>query len=298
MKIIKKILRFISLGSLGAILAAVIWYNWPQKQEDRFLYLPEKALVYGQLCIDWREKGPAEFFAVFWKKLTAKNPQLSNSLARKIVLSRLPQDVLFSVIYDQNYARLKKQPDYVVIIDLGKKTRLVRLALDIASLKGINLVKSKSLIISNNLLVLKSVAINQTSPAAETATIRALFKPYTREELTVYITNKHGELSKFAKYMEEKNNFSFFPSIDLIEYMQISGKLTTADQIKGKISFVSKYIADVDKIGVDALFLNNMLMRMLLGAGFTYEGDVTSLANFVEINYQVHDLNKIWRQIQ
>ncbi|MFH1142811.1 MAG: hypothetical protein V1695_03805 [Candidatus Uhrbacteria bacterium] len=299
MKIINKILRFISIGLLGILLVAIVWYNWPQKQEDRFLYLPEKALVYGQLCIDWREKGPAELFDVFWKKMTAMNPQLSNNLARKFVLSMLPQVVLFSVIYDQDYARLKKQPDYVIIIDLGKKMRLVRLVINIASLKGSGSRKNESLRILNNLLLLKPATINQRSlPPVEAATIRALFRPYTREELNVYITNKHGELSKFAKHLEEKSNFSFFPSIDLVEYIQLSGKLATADQVKGKITFVSKYIADVDKIGVDAFFLNNALMRLLLGAGFAYEGDVTSLANFVEINYQVHNLNRIWRQIQ
>jgi len=295
----KKLLRYISFGLLGAVLAAIIWYNWPQKQEDRFLYLPEKALVYGQLCIDWRAKGPAELFDVFWKKMTAVNPQLSNSLARKFVLSMLPQNILFSVTYDQDYARLKKQPDYIIIFDLGKKTRLVHLAMDIASLKGLDFGKNKSLKTLNNLLVLKSATIDQRAlPLAETATIRALFKPYTREELNIYIPNKHGGLSKFAKQLEEKNNFSLFPSVDSIEYMQISGKLATADLVKGKIVFVSKYIADVDKIGLDTLFLNNVLMRLLLGVGFTYEGDVTSLANFVEINYQVRDLNRIWRQIQ
>ncbi len=295
----KKLSRFISLGLLSAMLAAVIWYNWPQKTEDRFLYLPEKSLAYGQFCIDWREKGPAELFDVFWKKMTAANPQLRSSLARKIVLSMLPQDILFSVIYDQDYARLEKQPDYIVIIDLGKKTRLIRLVLGFASLKGVGFDKNKSLKISNNLLVLRSAAIDQRSlSAAEIATIRSIFKPYTREELNIYVTNKQGELSKFAKQLEEKNNFSFFPSIDSVEYMQISGKLATADQVKGKIAFVSKYIADVDKIGLDALFLNNVLMRLLLGVGVTYEGEVTFLANFVEINYQVRDLNIIWRQIQ
>jgi hypothetical protein len=231
--------------------------------------------------------------------MTALNPQLSNNLARKFALSMLPQNVLFSVIYVQNYARLKKQPDYVIIIDLGKKTRLVHPAMYIASLKGADFGRKKSFRIVNNLLVLQSAAIDQRSlPATETVTIRTLFKPYTREELNIYIANKHGELSRFAKQLEEINNFSIFPSIDSVEYMQLSGKLVTADQVKGKIAFVSKYIADVDKIGLDALFLNNVLMRLLLGAGFTYEGEVTSLANFVEINYQVRDLNMIWRQIQ
>jgi hypothetical protein len=299
MKIIKKLFRFISIGLLGILLVAVIWYSWPQKQEDSFLYLPENSLAYGQLRIDWREKGPAQLFDVLWQKMIAANPRLNNDLARKLVLSVLPQDILFSLTYNQEYVRLHKQPDYIMIINAGKKTRLVKLGVKIASYQGLGAGENKRLKIVNNLVIISSTDLDHRSlPATNITNLRALFKPNGREELNIYIPNKQRELSALIKLLEEENSFAFFPSIDSVDYVQISGNLVSADQFKGKMSFASKYIADVDKIGLDAFFLNNLLMRLLLGYGFTYEGEVSSLANFIEINYQAKGLQKYWQHMQ
>ncbi len=296
MKKIKKTLRFISIGLLVILLIAVIWYNWPQKQEDRFQFLPADSLLYGQLSVDWDQKGPAQLFDVFWRKTIAANPQLNNSLIKKLVLYLLPQDILFGVIYSGEDARLSKEPDYSIIIDLGKKTRLVSLAASIASYRGFK--ENKQFKIINNLVILKAANSNNEPVLADgLASLKALFKQSAREELNIYLPNKKKELSALVKLMESKNSFAFFPSIDLVDYVQVNGTLVSADMVKGKMSFASKNIADVDKIGLDAFFLNNLLMRLLLGYSLTYEGEASSLANFVEINYQVKELNKIWQQI-
>ncbi|MDD5131517.1 MAG: hypothetical protein PHH44_02530 [bacterium] len=291
MRIIKNVFSFISIALLGILIIVVFWYNWPQKQEDKFLYLPDNSLAYGQFSVNWSQKGPAQLFDVFWQKMITANPQLNNSLIKKIVLSALPKDVLFSLSYDREYLRLNKQPDYCIIIDLGKKTRLINLSAKMVSYRGLR--------ISNNLAILNSSGFGNRSLAiADLNGLKALFKPYAREELNIYLPNRQKALTALVKILEEKNNFAFFPSIDSVDYVQVSGNLVSADQIKGKMSFAAKYIADVDKIGLDAFFLNNLLMRSLLGYGLTYEGEVSSLANFVEINYQVKDLNKIWQQVQ
>ncbi len=299
MKIIRKLFFFISIVSASFLLVALVWYNWPQKQVDKFMFLPGNSLAYGQLSIDWQQPGPAQLFDVFWQKMTAVNPQLNNALVKKLVISILPRDILFSLKYDQDYARLNKQPDYDIIIDLGKKTRLVNLGCKIASARGFNCGEDKQFKIMNNLMILNAANIHQESlPAIELAGLRAIFKPYAREELNIYIPNRQRELSVLIKYFEQKNSFAFFPAIDSVEYVQVNGNLVSADQVRGKMSFTARYIADVDKISLDAFFLNNLLMRLLLGEGLAYEGEVSSLANFVEINYQVKDLHNIWRQIQ
>lgn len=299
MKILKIILRSISIGLLTVFLIAVLWYNWPQKQEDRFLFLPGNSLAYGQLSIDWQKQGPAQLFDVFWQKMVAANPQLNNSLVKKLFLYALPQDILFGVTYNGEYARLKKQPDYTLVINFGKKTRLVSLGAKIASYRGVEVGADNRFKIVNNLVILNSPGFNKGPlPVADIGSIRTLFKPYAREELNIYLPNKQKELSALVKLSEEKNSFAFFPSIDSVDYVQLNGNLVSADLVKGKMSFSARYIADVDKIGLDAFFLNNLLVRLLLGYGLTYEGEVSSLANFVEINYQVKDLKNIWQNIQ
>jgi len=291
MRIIKNVFSFISIALLGILIIVVFWYNWPQKQEDKFQYLPDNSLVYGQLSIDWSRKGPAQLFDVFWQKMITANPRLNNSLIKTLVLSTLPQDILFSLTYNCEYLLLNKQPDYSIIIDLGKMTRLVSLGAKIFSYQGLR--------ISNNLVILNSSGLNNRSlSAVDLNSLKALFKPYAREELNIYLPNKQKELSALVKRLEEKNSFAFFPAIDSVDYVQVSGNLISADQIKGKMSFAASYIADVDKIGLDAFFLNNLLLRSLLGYGLVYEGEVSSLANFVEINYQIKDLNKIWQQVR
>ncbi|MDD5258646.1 MAG: hypothetical protein PHD29_01615 [bacterium] len=299
MNIIKKILRFISIGLLCIIVLAVIWYIRPQKQEDKFMFLSGDSLAYGQLSIDWQQPGPSQLFDVFWQKMITANPQLNNALVKKIVLAMLPRDILFSLKYDQAYVHSNKPPDFIIIIDLGKKTRLVNLGSKIAASRVGNGGENKAFKIINNLMILKAAHIDQESlPAAELAGLRAFFKPTAREELNIYIPNRQKELSALVKLLEEKNSFAFFPSIDSVEYIQVNGNVVSADQVKGKMSFAAKYIADVDKISMDAFFLNNLLMRSLLADGLAYEGEISSLANFVEINYQVKDLNKIWQQVQ
>lgn len=297
MKILKKIL----IGLLIVFFAVLSWYNWPQKQEDKFRYLPANALAYGQLNIDWHQQGPGQLFDVFWQKLAAVNPPLNNPLAKKIIMSMLPGDIMFSLTYDREYERSNKKPEYRIVINYGKKTRLIKLGMKIASYRGLDTGENKQFRIINNLVVLSSSEIsNGILPISEPTEneIKALFKPYAREELKAYLPNKKRELSKLVKFLEEKNSFAFFPSIDSVDYVQIDSTLSSASQVKGKMSFTAKYIADVDKIGLDAFFLNNLFMRLLIGYGLTYEGEVTTLANFVEINYQVKDLEKIWRQVQ
>ncbi|MDD5491232.1 MAG: hypothetical protein PHV60_00945 [bacterium] len=299
MKILKIILRSIGICLLAVFLIAVSWYNWPQKQEDKFKHLPANALVYGQINIDWHQPGPKQLFDVFWKKIAAINPPLNNSLAKKIVLSMLPRDIVFSLNYDREHVRSNKEPDYRIVINYGKKTRLIKLVMKIASYQGLDRGENRWFSINNNLVVLSPPEISKdVLLISESTEMKTIFKPYAREELNIYITNKKKELSELIKFLEERNSFAFFTSIDSVDYVQLDGVLAGASQVKGKISFTAKYIADVDKIGLDAFFLNNLFMRLLIGYGLTYEGEVTTLANFVEINYQVKGLENIWRQIQ
>lgn len=294
MKILKKIVKCFYLFVLVMLVIAVIWYNWPQKKEDNYLLLPADALGYGRLRVNWREKAPAQLFDIFWQKIIILNPSLDYKFIKRMILNLLPQEVTFALVYDQEYNKVKKKPDVIALIDFSKKAKLIRLAKYFIDKKS----QSSNWRIKNNILIVSSCGLKYHLLKPELgARIEDIIRP-KRDNLAVYISNSNNQLSSLLKLLEEKNDFALFPSIEKVDYLTLTGNLNTVNLFNGRLTFVSKYIADGDQIGLDALFLNNMLTRLLLGSGYNYEGTVNSVANYVEINYRINDLNKIWEQFK
>jgi len=285
---LKNFFGILSKIILVLVVAALVWYNLPQTQDDPFSYLPDKALGYGQVKVNWSDKGPQELFNVFWQKMAAANPQLNNGLARHLALAWLPQEITAAVLYDRQYELRKQSPGLVTVIKLDKKTRLLKLVKPwIKVMSGWE--------IENNLVIISDQPDNAPRiRPEELITLKNMLLPQRNADLNFFFPNRDHQLTALVKSFEEKNKFSLFPSISMVDYLEIDGKLADANRFQGKITFVGKHISDVDNIGMDTIFLNSLLQRFLLGNDLDYTGEVSSLANYVEINYRLVNLNKIW----
>ena len=295
----KKISRVISYGLLLFLLLAVLWYIAPLPVEDKFACLPATALAYGQVKINWDEPGPKAVFDIMWRKMTALNPQLNNAVARAIAGYLLPREMAIAVVYDRSYLIQGKDPDMVTVIRYGKRAKLIRLVKYWLSFTGKSNSLLDGLMIENDLVKVSSLgwSITQISPE-QLVEIKNILKVDNKDLLDFYLPNKKGQVTALVRAIEDKNSFAVFPSITGVDNLRFSGNLAGAKGLKGKLVLVSGSIAEVGRIGLDAIFLNSLLTRLFLGAGYEYEGRVSSLANYVEINYQLNNLDRFWEKWQ
>lgn len=296
---VAKLFRFWLYSFIFVSILGLLWYNWPQERGDAYALLPADALGYGVVMINWQEEGPHQFFELFWQKLIQNNQQLDFSFVKKTLLALLPRQVVFGVRYDCHYAEKRKKPEVYVFIPLGKKMRLVQLARKITQWQGRGAGVWRNWDFRNDILVyaMQGNSWPVVSPEQKTL-LRSVFREEQKKHIHLYLSNKEKKLSEFVRLLEEKNSFSFFPTIDSVEHLEVRGFLVNAVTLRGKITFVSRYIAEVDTVALDTLFLSNVLMRLLLGAGYEYEGNVNTIANYAELDFSIRGLNKLWEQVQ
>jgi hypothetical protein len=296
---IGKISRYISFGLLLLILLAILWYNVPPFAEDKFARLPGAALAYGQIKINWDEPGPQAVFEIMWKKMTALNPQLDNFVARAAARYLLPREMAVAVLYDRAGLVREKGPDTVLVMKYGKRTKLLKLAKAWLSFTGKGQGALDGFLIENDLVKISSLGWSyaQISPE-QLIEIKNILKTDNKDVIDLYLPNKKGQVTSLVKAIEDKYNFAVFPSIEGVDHVRLSGNLEGSKALSGKLVLASGRIADVDRIGLDAIFLNSLLTRILLGAGYGYEGRMYSLANYVEINYQLSNLDNFWKHWQ
>lgn len=299
MSILKKLFYVFLVGVIIAGTIAVAWFYWPQKTEDSYGLLPADALGYGHVGVQWTEAGAHQLFELFWQKFVQANPRADISLVKKSILVSLPQDIVFGLQYGREYAREKKKPDIYAVVPLGRRAKLLELAQHFLIPRfDKNSRFTANWNLQNDLLVYTNRSFPWPYVTAEQKEhLKSIFQKGTKNHVHLYLPNRQRKLTDFVRLLEEKNSFSFFPTIDAVEHIEVQGTLVNTDVVSGKIVFVSQNIAQVDAMALDALFLNNVLLRLLLGAGYEYEGTVNILANFVELDFTIRGLNKLWAQI-
>ncbi|HIE05087.1 MAG TPA: hypothetical protein EYP61_10045 [Candidatus Latescibacteria bacterium] len=246
-----------------ALLGLVVWlFIWPVEEVRTWRLVPSEAFLVASF--DLSDPGASEVATRF---LTARGlPKLAVPLL-------MPGRLTFSYGPDSK----------LLIADMGRKVRLARLLLGLS--RWPHRALGGSILLAERRSYLDEAVGQYRSRSSRWMRTEVIVRGFEGRDGFFVVDNREGHLSGFVRRMEERFEFSAFPSVDdvtmIVGYIELEGGMG-----RGRVSFFCRD-GKVEGLKSDVRYIYGMARRKLRAYGLELRGRVGTEPGVVGLEFEL-----------
>lgn len=274
------------------ILALFIWLILPGPENTLTEVILPNTFAYASLKISLTDSGVSDLMNNL--SLTINNPAVKRKerfLIKFIMPLFLPVEVATTFILNPD----TKNPDYLVFVKNNRLAQIFRIfaLLKLKPIKGHIFTIFKDIIVVSKQLPLAEMALNsykQRPTFLSSGVLDDFWSLRDTKDVALFINNTDSYFSQFIKYLEKKNTYIIFPTVDSIKWISGYIDILNSDKAKGSLIFKYKELTDVAEVKKDIHFFAEIFRRCFRANGLNFTQEMISHSDFIDLNFEVSGL--------